>query len=92
MHTITLLAGADDHIEEDQKNCLLVSRIACLGRLTHSAEGYSGVLNRQLAGFSSMVHAVGTNLRSLVETCLVTLLLNGDADREAIDVGDVAMK
>lgn len=61
-------------------------------KLTHEAIGFTGPLSRHLLGFNSMIAAVERGLRDLVEMCLATLLLNGDAEREKIDVMAVGLE
>jgi hypothetical protein len=68
--------------KEDQRNCLLVSRVASLGKLQHKHIGYTGPLNRHMLAYRSVIDAVRKAVRDLAEVCLTTLLLNGDADRD----------
>jgi len=77
--------------DQDKLNSLLLSRVACLARLSHEPIGFTGPLSRHLLGFNSMVVAVENSLRDLLEMCFVTLLLNGDAARENIDVRKVGL-
>ncbi|KAJ9627851.1 hypothetical protein H2203_003069 [Taxawa tesnikishii (nom. ined.)] len=65
----------------DKRNCLLVSRVACLGRLEHKSIGYTGPLSRNLLAFQCMASAVRRSLRDLVEMSLCTMLLNGQVSR-----------
>ncbi|KAF2396824.1 hypothetical protein EJ06DRAFT_533556 [Trichodelitschia bisporula] len=68
--------------EETKRFILLISRVACLGRFSHKEIGYTGPLSRHLLGFHSMITAVRNGLRDLMEVCMTTLLLNGDATRD----------
>ncbi|KAI9729123.1 MAG: hypothetical protein M1828_000208 [Chrysothrix sp. TS-e1954] len=68
--------------ETDKRNTLFVSRLCCLTSLRHPEKGYSGPLSRHLLGFNSMIDAIRTTSRDLLETCLATLLLNGDCSRD----------
>lgn len=68
----------------------LVSRIACFGRLKHKAVGYSGPLDRQLLSYSYMITAVRSSLRDLVETILVSMFLNHDAERDRKEYFELA--
>ena len=72
--------------EEDQRNTLLVSRVACLGRLRHKSIGYTGPLSRHLLAYRSIVSAVRDTQRDTLEMALCTLLLSGNADRSAVFV------
>lgn len=67
----------------------LVSRIACFGRLKHRPVGYSGPLDRQLLSYSYMITAVRSSLRDLIETILVSMFLNYDAEREREEYSDI---
>lgn len=77
----------DRTAEIDRRNTLIVSRIACLGKLSHAPIGYTGPLSRHLLAYHSMISAVRSSLRDLAEVTLVTLLLNGDAHRGELPHG-----
>ncbi|KAL8842147.1 MAG: hypothetical protein Q9176_002840 [Flavoplaca citrina] len=76
----------------DKRNCMLVSRVACLGRLIHQPRGYSGPLSRHILAYHSMVSAVQASLRDMLEICLVTMFLEGGVDREREDWMDIALQ
>lgn len=78
--------------EEDKRNCLLVSRVACLGKLRHKPIGFTGPLSRNLLAFHSFIYVVRQSLRDLVEMVLANLLLNGDADRDRTDWTDLGLE
>ncbi|KAI9718407.1 MAG: hypothetical protein M1812_004128 [Candelaria pacifica] len=78
--------------ETDKRNCLLVSRIACLGKLRHRTIGFTGPLSRNLLAYHSLTSAVRQSLRDLVETSLATLLLNGDAERDRDDWEELSLE
>ncbi|EON70012.1 hypothetical protein W97_09278 [Coniosporium apollinis CBS 100218] len=81
-------AGASLHADKvDRRNTLIVSRIACLGKLSHAPIGYTGPLSRHLLAYHSMITAVRSSLRDLAEVSLVTMLLNGDAHRGELPHG-----
>jgi len=66
----------------DQKYISLLSRVASLATLNHKPEvGYSGPLCRPALSFQSMISAVRSSQRDLIETTFTVLLLNGDIDR-----------
>ncbi|CRG90670.1 putative protein YlaA [Talaromyces islandicus] len=67
--------------DEDKSFNLLVSRVACIGKLKHKPIGYSGPLSRQLLSFRSLVSAVRRTLRDLIEVVLASMLLGGEVDR-----------
>ncbi|KAJ9637908.1 hypothetical protein H2199_007403 [Coniosporium tulheliwenetii] len=81
------LGNADIPAEVDRRNTLIVSRIACLGKLSHAPIGYTGPLSRHLLAYHSMITAVRSSLRDLAEVSLVTMLLNGDAHRGELPHG-----
>ncbi|QGA18185.1 hypothetical protein EYB26_005869 [Talaromyces marneffei] len=67
--------------DEDKSFNLLISRVACIGKLKHKPIGYSGPLSRQLLSFRSLIFAVRRTLRELVEVVLTSMLLSGEVDR-----------
>lgn len=75
----------------DRRNCMLVSRVACLGRLIHQQRGYSGPLSRHLQAYHSMISAVQASMRDLVEMCVVTMFLEGSVERDREDWMDIAL-
>lgn len=68
--------------ETDQKNILLISRVACLGSLRHNAVGYSGALSRHLLGYKSVISVVRQSQRDLLDMSLCTMFLDGAIDRQ----------
>ncbi|KAH0547560.1 hypothetical protein FGG08_000285 [Glutinoglossum americanum] len=68
--------------EKDKRNCLLVSRVASLGKLRHKPIGFTGPLSRNHLAYHSMISAVRNSLRDLAEMIVASLLLHGDAERE----------
>ncbi|KAL4796003.1 hypothetical protein BDV19DRAFT_155589 [Aspergillus venezuelensis] len=75
--------------EEDKSFNMLVSRVACIGKLRHKDIGYSGPLSRQLLSYRSLITEVRSTLRNLIEIVLVSVLLNGDASRDRNDWNDI---
>lgn len=71
---------------------MLVSRVACLGKLRHEPRGYSGPLSRHLLAYHSTTSEVHASLRDLVEMSLATLFLEGHADRNRADWMDLSLK
>lgn len=63
----------------------MVSRVACFGKLRHKPIGYSGPLSHQLLSFRSLIYALRSTLRNLIEVVLAGILLNGEADRDRDD-------
>jgi hypothetical protein len=70
----------------------LISRVACIGKLKHKAIGYSGPLSRQLLSFRSLISAVRTALRDLIEVVLASMLLSGDVDRDFDGLTEISLK
>lgn len=68
--------------DTDQRNTLLVSRVACLGQVRHKKIGFTGPLSRHLLAYSSIVSAVRRTQRDLIEMTLCTMLLNGSVSRD----------
>ena len=75
----------------DKRNCMLVSRIATLGKLQHHDKGYRGPLSRHLLSYRSIVSALHFSLRDLLEISLATLFLKGHVDRDRDDWMDLAL-
>ena len=75
-----------------KKNMTLIARVACLGQLKHGEIGYTGILSRTMLAYSSIVDAVRQSLRDLLEVCLTTMLLNGDANRDRPDFQDLSLE
>ena len=78
-------------IDIDKRNSLLVSRVASFGALQHGSIGFTGPLSRHLLGYNSMITAVRYSLRDLAEVSLVTILLNGEADRD-VDLTELGLE
>jgi hypothetical protein len=71
------------------RNTILISRIACLGKFSHQEIGFTGPLSRHLLGYNSIITAVRQSLRDLAEACLATLLFSGDASRNRTDYNEL---
>jgi len=68
--------------DEDKRHTLLISRVALLAPIRHKAIGYTGPLSRNLLAFNAFTKGMTRALRNIVEMALVSLLMNGDAERE----------
>lgn len=77
--------------ETDKRNTLLLSRIACLGKLRHRPIGFTGPLSRHLLGYNSIVGVVRGSQRDLLEMSLATLMLEGDVNRDRKDLSDLGL-
>ncbi|CBF90248.1 MKT1 family protein [Aspergillus nidulans FGSC A4] len=71
--------------DEDKSFNMLISRVACIGKLRHKNIGYSGPLSRQLLSYRSLINEVRATLRNLIEITLASLFLSGDANRDRDD-------
>ena len=71
---------------------MLVSRVACLGRLRHQARGYSGPLSRHMLAYHSIISAIQANLRDMLEVALAAMFLEGEVDRNRDDWMQVALE
>ena len=65
--------------------------MASLGKLRHSVRGYSGPLSRELLAYQSITSEVQAGLRDLVEMSLVSLFLEGEADRDRKDWMEISL-
>ena len=70
----------------------MVSRVACIGKIRHRDIGYSGPLSRQLLSYHSLITAVRTSLRDLIEVVLATMLLSGEVDRDRSDWTELTLR
>lgn len=78
--------------DEDKSFNMLVSRVACVGKLRHKNIGYSGPLSRQLLSYRSLVTEFRSTLRNLMEIALVSLFLSGDANRDRHDWNELGVR
>ena len=77
-------------LDTDRRNCLLVSRLACTGKMLHPTIGYTGPLSRHLLAYHAIVAEVRSSLRDLLEMTLAVLFLEADAERVREDLLDIA--
>lgn len=76
----------------DKRSTLLISRIGCLGKISHEEIGYTGPLSRSYLGYHQMTTAVRSGIRDLLEVCLANLLLSGDAVRDRTDYVELGLE
>lgn len=88
----TNLASLSLPPDDDKSFNLLISRVACIGKLQHKSVGYSGPLSRQLLCFRSLVYEVRSALRDQMEVVLASMLLSGSVDRERKDWSELSIK
>ena len=78
-------------VEVDKRNSMLVSRVACLGKIHHQPRGYSGPLSRHMLSYYSVISTMQASLRDLVEMSVGTMFLEGYVDRERDDWMDLSV-
>ena len=86
------VSGCHCNIEADtdKRNCLLLSRLACNGKMLHPSKGYSGPLSRHLLAYQCLVSVIRSSLRDLIEMSLAVLFLEADAERIREDFLEIA--
>jgi len=75
----------------DKRNCMLISRLACLGKIHHNPKRWSGPLSRHLLAYQSIISNVHTSLRDLIEMILAAMFLEGLVDRDREDWTDISL-
>ena len=71
---------------------MLISRVACLAKLSHKPIGFTGPLSRSLLCFHSFIDTVRESLHDMVEMVLANMLLNGDIGRDRQDWTELGLK
>lgn len=85
-------AGAPERGSDiDKRNCMLVSRLACLGKIHHEPKSWSGPLSRHLLAYQSLISNVHASLRDLIEMILAAMFLEGLVDRDRDDWIDISL-
>lgn len=72
----------------DRQYNLLISRVAGLGTLRHKQIGFMGPLSQHMLGFNSMINAVRSASRDLVEVCATQMFISGSVNRAQV-MGDI---
>ena len=85
------MLSTDYVIDIDKRNCMLVSRVADLGKLHHQPKGYRGPLSRHHLAYRSIISALQNTLRDLLEISLATMFLKGHVHRHRNDWMDLAL-
>lgn len=78
--------------EDDKTFNMLISRVACTGKLRHKSIGYSGPLSRELLCYHSLIYEVRSVLRDQIEVVLAGMLLSGNVNRERNDWTELSVK
>lgn len=76
--------GPEKGSSEVQAHVLLLSRVATFISLNHKPSGFAGPLSHNILAFQSIVWKEIFSYRGLIESNLISLLANGDADRLAV--------
>ena len=84
--------GSDVSTVNDKGHCMLVSRVASLGRLRHKPQGYSGPLSRSLLAYHSLVSNLQTGIRDLLEMTMIAMFLDGNVERGRNDWMDLSLR
>lgn len=79
-------------VDEDKLFNVLISRVACIGKLQHKSIGYSGPLSREMLCFRSLISEVRSTSRILIEVVLAGMFLSGDVDRDRKDWTELSIK
>ena len=79
------------HLDIDKRNCMLVSRLGCLGKIRHGSKRWSGPLSRHLLAYQSIISNVHGSLRDLIEMILAAMFLEGLVDRDRSDWTDISL-
>ena len=70
---------------------MLVSRLACLGKIRHNAKRWSGPLSKHLLAYQSIISSVHESLRDLMEMILAAMFLEGLVERDRNDWTDISL-
>lgn len=69
----------------EKRNNMMVSRVACLGKIRHQPKAYSGPLSRHLLAYQSIISNLQASLRDLIEMILTAMFLEGSINRDRDD-------
>ena len=70
---------------------MLVSRLACLGKIRHDSKRWSGPLSRHLLAYQSIISNMQGSLRDLMEMILAAMFLDGSVDRDRNDWTEISL-
>ena len=90
-HRCSFLLSLTNDLDIDKRNCMLISRLACLGKIRHDPKRWSGPLSRHLLAYQSIISNVHGSLRDLMEMILAAMFLEGLVDRDRNDWTDIAL-
>jgi hypothetical protein len=82
----------DSCVVKDQKFNLLISRVAGLGTLHHKPIGFTGPLSQHLLGYNSVINAVRSTVRDLIEVSATQMFMGGFVKRDVENLSDIAMR
>lgn len=71
---------------------MLISRVAGLGKLHHKPIGFTGPLSQHLLGYNSIINAVRSTVRDMVEVSATQIFMGGFAKRDVDNLSEIAMK
>ncbi|KAJ8069399.1 hypothetical protein OCU04_003054 [Sclerotinia nivalis] len=76
-----LIGGPLRGQDEDQANCILISRSACLLKIRHAPIGYTGPLSKNFLSYHSIIKSIRDTDRDLIEAIVASMLLSGQVTR-----------
>lgn len=76
-----LIGGPLRGPDEDQANCILISRSACLLKIRHAPIGYTGPLSKNFLSYHSIIKSIRDADRDLIEAIVASMLLSGQVIR-----------
>ncbi|KAL3423403.1 XPG domain-containing protein [Phlyctema vagabunda] len=81
-----LIGGSIRGSDEDKASCMLIGRTACLLKLRHKENGYTGPLSKVFLLYNSLVKVVREADRDLMEAITATMLMSAQVDRSNSDL------
>lgn len=85
-------AFANYRAENDRDFNLLISRVGGLGTLHHNEIGFTGPLSQHLLGYNSIINAVRSTVRDLMEVSATHLFMAGFAKRDITNMSEIALQ
>ena len=83
---------ANAYLDTDKNINLLVSRVAGLGTLHHRPIGFTGPLSQHLLGYNSIINAIRSALRDLVEVSATQIFMAAFAKRDIDNISSISTK
>jgi hypothetical protein len=77
---------------KDRQFNLLISRVAGLATLRHEEIGFTGPLSQHLLGYNSVINAVRSTVRDLVDVSATQMFMAGYAKRDVPNISKLAVE